>query len=122
MSKLEQPSISEYPIAESDKIKILNAYTVYKFMDPNKTDGRWLAVLKVMTTFQDKKDKTTKSSSSVRIFRWQWKQPFKWSASAGKSVPSGDYTWIKEQESAFNKLDIWNTVKTKVDEYIKEVN
>lgn len=121
MSKLEQPSLSEYPITDNEKIKILNAYTVYKFMNPDKTDGRWLAVLKVQTTYIDK-DKSTKTSSSVRVFRWQWKQAYKWSAAAGKSIPSGERMWIKEQESAFNKTDVWNMVKTKVDEYIKEIN
>lgn len=116
--EVEQPALSEYPIM-GDKMEILSAYTIYKFVDRAGKDGRWQAVLKVKSTYQNREGGTD-TSVSIRVYRWRWKQATKWNPSTQKAVPSGDYKWTREQELTINKIDLWNTIKNKVEEFTKD--
>jgi len=118
MSKIEQPKISEYPIVSDEKLQVLSAYTIYKFMDPDKISGRWQAVLKVKTTYVDQKTKETKPNVTVRVFRWQWRDAGKWNDELKKWVPSGTRTWTKEHEMSIGKPEVWSLIKSKVDEFL----
>lgn len=118
MSKIEQPKLSEYPIVSNEKMQVLSAYTIYKFMDQTKTSGRWQAVLKVKTTYVDDKTKETKPNITVRVFRWQWRDPGKWNPELNKRVATGTYTWNKEHEMSVGKPEVWEQIKNKIDEFL----
>jgi hypothetical protein len=118
MSRVEQPKLSEYPIAATDKIQVLDAYTIYKFMDPNGKSGRWQAVLKVKSTYIDNRTNETKTTVTVRVYRWQYRDVGKWDQTQNKRLPTGTLTWAKEHEFSVSKPDIWNSIKSKVDEYL----
>jgi hypothetical protein len=118
MSRLEQPDVSEYPITSKDgSTKVLDAETIYKFTDPDKKSGRWLAVLTIQTSWKDTEGKQT-TKVNVRILRWEYRALTKWDNDQKKRVPTGEYGWVQEQDHSVNKKTVWDKTVAAVDEQL----
>jgi len=116
--EIEQPSLDEYPLNRvGGKIELLDAETIYRFKNSNDTDGRWLAVLKIKSTF----GRNNRESVSVRIYRWRWRQPTKWNQEQRKRVPEGEYRWFLEQKHNINKREIWERTRAAVDKFLSNI-
>lgn len=119
--KTEEIPISEYPVQVSPgRLELVDAYTVYKFQNDMKTDGRWLAVCLCKSIFK-KRDNTQGESKSVRIYRWQWRSATRWDADKKKRVPTGEYRWFLEQQHTINKVEIWKSTKDAIEHFIKSL-
>ena len=110
-NKVEQPSLDEYPLGDSDKIKMLEAETIYRFWNDNETDGRWQAVLLVETQY----------GKSIRVYRWRWRRGTKWNPDQRKRIPFGDYRWFLEQQLTLNKQRLWDQIKGAVEGFFDKI-
>lgn len=117
--RLVQPELSEYPITSKDgSTKVLNAETIYKFLDTDGKNGRWLAVLTIQTSWTNSTgERVTKSN--VRIFGWEHKALTKWDGDQMKRVPTGEYGWVADQNHSINKKNIWDQTVDAVDKQLK---
>lgn len=114
----EQPEVSEYPITSKDgSTKVLDAETIYKFTDPDKKSGRWLAVLTIQTSWKDAEGKQT-TKVNVRILRWEYRALTRWDNDQRKRIPTGEYGWVQEQDHSVNKKTVWDKTITAVDKQL----
>lgn len=120
MSLVEQPNLSDYPlIASKDKIEVLDAYTVYKFLDDNKKTGRWLAVLTVKSKFKTNTG-ADGTAVSVRIYRWEYREVTRYDRDTNTRIGTGTYKWMEEQTHTINREDIWKKTKGAIDEFLQK--
>jgi len=116
----EQPALREYPLnVTPGRFELLDAETLYKFINRDETDGRWLAVCKVKSTFK-RRDGSTSTQEKVRIYRWQFKEKRRWNPEERKSFGTGEYAWTQEEVCTPSKK-YWSAIKSLVDEFLSEI-
>lgn len=117
----EQPTLEEYPLnVTPGRFELLDAETIYRFQNRELTDGRWLAVCKVRSTFKDRRTDETISQEKVRIYRWQFKEKRRWNPDERKSLGTGEYAWTQEELCTPSKK-YWESIKSLVDEFLSEI-
>jgi len=116
--EVEQPPLDEYPMDRADgKMTILNARTIYRFIRPDGSDGHWLAVLVVEADFGQGPKR------SVRIYKWQWRQPRKREEQPDgtvKYIPMGEHRWARPMKHNINKKRVWEDTKAAVDTFVEK--
>jgi hypothetical protein len=106
----DQPELDEYPEKETDKFKILDAVTVYKFINDSGKSGYWLAVLLVETKWEHWQTKELNTSTKVVIYRWKYREKYK-REDDGSFTGTGKYSWFREQQLSFGNPSLWEKIK-----------
>ena len=112
--------MDEYPLqTSSGHIELLDAVTIYNFKDRNDKDGRWLAVLKVKSTFE--RSGKPQSAISVRIYGWRWRRGSRYNRDAQKYEPYGEYRWYRDHSHNINKRSIWERTRDAIEGFIGDL-
>ena len=120
--RFEQPRLDEYPINSTPgRFEVIAAHTDYRFMDEDDKGGRWLAILKVISTYRDNRTGEPVSQQKVMIVRWQWRQPTRWNEETKRRIPFGDYKWFQEQQMTLTGRKKWDEISLVVNQMFDEI-
>ena len=120
MSEVVQPPLEEYPVQTTPgRFELIEAETLYKFVNPQNNDGRWLAVCKVKSTFQ-RRDGSTGSSLKVRVYRWRWRERRTYNPDTQERLGTGEYRWTRE-EVFTPSPKYWVQTRDLIEKWMKEI-
>jgi len=110
--KIEQPSFNEYPVNKADgRIEILGAFTYYKYLRQDGSDGRWGAILLLKSSFG------SEPQVGIKLYKWRWRRPKKREGDKWVSDESKPRRWFVESSFTINKLAHWKDIKETCDKF-----